>query len=209
VIPIGFSFIFFGRSYSSLLVSPNGFVTFDTTSTQTLLPLGTCRYIAYWATDLNSLAEGANTFYFTVGKVGSRKFVLCLTNVPYAHPDSATETLSVELSLFESDYHIEIYYRNAPATHQLVTVGIQDSPGTGTHTLNAEAANALSNKAISWEPEATPVGINKAAIIGGVVGGVVFIGLALTLWRCLRKRPVATTAPPTTEKPTVVQPTVV
>jgi len=213
IIHIGFDYKFFGRSYSRLLVSPNGFITFDTSSTNPLLPLGITlpnddlsykTIIAYWATELESLADGALTTYATVGDDGSRKFVLKVSNVPYlSHPDS-TDRLSVEVALHENDGEVEHYYHHTPNEKQKVTVGIQDTHGGSAQAAlgGEQSVVALEDKSVSWQQEHSEKSSKSVIIAVSVICSVVVVGvIAILIWRRLAKKrspsPVMTPSNPT------------
>jgi hypothetical protein len=186
VIDIGFNFVFFGKTYSVLLVSPNGFITFDTACTTPQFPPGTVipsshilskTIIAFWGTDLD--VSGAEVAYATVGEPGNRKFVLSVSGITYAN-DTSTGTLSAEVSLWESDSHLEFYYHNAPAANSsVVTVGLQDTAGkVGAYALyNGEVPTAVNDVALEWRPVANKSGPNWLVI--GLATGFSLVALAL------------------------------
>jgi len=202
-------------------VSPNGFITFDTSSTNPLLPLGITlpnddlsykTIIAYWATELESLGDGALTTHATVGDEGSRKFILKVSNVPYlSHPDSS-DRLSVEVALHEKDGEVEHYYHHTPAHSQKVTVGIQDTHGGSAQAVLSSAQAALSgdqpvvaleDKSISWQQERSEKSSKAVIIAVSVIVSVIVFGvIARMTWRRLAKKrspsPIMTPSNPTT-----------
>jgi hypothetical protein len=204
VLDTEFPFPFAGTNPSKLLVSPNGYLTFDTSSTQAILPVGTVlpssdikakSILAYWATDLDSMAIGSTYSHATVGDPGSRTFVLSISGVPYANSNSSSlERLSVEVALFEKDGHIEFYYHYAPTSTQLVTVGVQPTGSTAQAGLynGGPPINSITSKALIWQQQPSvdsKKSPNLGAIIGGVIGGILGVGLIITfiIWRCRKK----------------------
>jgi len=195
-INIGFDFGFYGRNYSHTLISPNGFLTFDTTATDANIPSGTVipnsnlpfkSLIAYWATNLDSLADGASTKYASVGHEGSRKFVLSLSSVPCLGASSDTPTLSCEVALYETENRVQFYYHNAPASTQPVTVGIQDSTGTQAQAAlyNGEPpVVAVTAQGYEWQQSPSNAGPNWV-LIGCCIGAAIFVigAVGIFVWR--------------------------
>jgi hypothetical protein len=111
-IPIGFNFNFYGDDFYKLAVSPNGFLTFDTTS----------------APDEENSSSFSNTIslfeqehevspwisgtikYTTIGTVPNRKFVLSYDSVYVGLANNADSTYSTgQIVLYETTNVIEMY----------------------------------------------------------------------------------------------------
>lgn len=126
VIPLGFSFLYFGNSYDKILFSSNNYITFDTTNAgggsnwSITGPLGTFgntpanSVLGPWQ-DINPGITGPGVngvLYGTYGPPGQRVFVAAFCEVPMF---SCTSLLfSSQIKLFEVDNHIEMHIQSKP-----------------------------------------------------------------------------------------------
>jgi hypothetical protein len=132
-IPLGFSFAFYGNTYSQAYISSNGFLTFNSGADDgccggAVLPsLGgdPSNLVAGLWTDLNN--PQGNIRYQTLGSPGSRQFVVGFYDVPYFY-DGNTNTF--EMILHEGSNAIELQYGALGQDTHVVSSGIENSPGT-------------------------------------------------------------------------------
>jgi len=133
VVPLGFSFSFFGNSYSTIGLASNGYLTFGTTlgdlSNDPIPNVAVPNdLIAPFWDDLDPRTGSVK--YQTLGSPGSQRFIAQWTNVP--HFNSPTVLHTFQAVLFEGTNQIEFRYLLLPAIAGVVTpsVGIENSTGT-------------------------------------------------------------------------------
>ena len=126
VIPLGFSFQYFGNTYDKILFSSNNYITFDTlqanqySNWQITGPAPTVgntpanAIMGPWQ-DINPGVTGPGVngvLYGTYGPPGARVFVAAFCEVPMF---SCTNLLfSSQIKLFEADNHIEMHLQSKP-----------------------------------------------------------------------------------------------
>ncbi|NJN63796.1 MAG: hypothetical protein HC882_02220 [Acidobacteria bacterium] len=127
-INMGITFPFYGANFSSLKVSTNGWMTFDTTDTLTRLSnsnlpstSGAKNMIALFWDDLH-LRTG-NVKYQTDGN----RFIVQYTNVEKYSPSGNPLTFQVQ---FYGNGKIVYAYRTMAGTLNSATIGVQDSTRT-------------------------------------------------------------------------------
>jgi hypothetical protein len=147
-ISIGFTFTFMCSPKSQLLVSSNGFLTFDLSSTNS----GCCSggmvpdafsavmdMIAFTWNDLDPSGLGSIT-YTTLGSSPNQVFVLTYSDVPHCCGPGPVN--SGQIKLFESDNSIEIHSAVITNDGSPSTQGIMDATGTiGFTTPGANSQN--------------------------------------------------------------------
>jgi hypothetical protein len=128
-IPLGFSFNFYGKDYTEVFISSNGFLTFTEDTDPGCcqrLPLPTeddiNNLIAGFWHDLNPRG-GGEIRYETLGTEGNKEFVVGFYDVPHYRGPPVT----FEMILHEGSNSIELQYASAPTDH---TVGIENAEGT-------------------------------------------------------------------------------
>ncbi|NUM81582.1 hypothetical protein HUU42_12315, partial [bacterium] len=168
-VDIGFSFTFFDTTISRLVISSNGFISFDSLTssypTRDSLQSSAPNNIiaAYW----DSLAPAgvgiSRVLYKTVGTAPHRQFVVTWMNFDKAD-QAGTQLLTFQIILYETTNMIRIQYEQlsgvAPASSGgRATVGIEEKNGNGLiysfnsdslknnfailfHTNNSTTANA-------------------------------------------------------------------
>ena len=131
--PIGFTFIYNGAAVTQFLVSTNGFITFNTSTTATGAGTGATAYSftnaqfsastattaqalapfyddQQTAANLGTLADlNASIKYQTTGAVGSRVLTVEWINFQ-DFATSSTASLNYQVKLYEADGHIEFVY---------------------------------------------------------------------------------------------------
>jgi hypothetical protein len=137
-VPVGFSFSFYGNSYSKLNVYSNGFVTFGpAVKDRDGFYLGGAIYsskapnnlIAFAWMDLSPQVPQDGIRYETRGTAPNRKFILQFTDVPEYH---STGRVTSQLVLSEGSNDITIYTKSMTISnsgHQW-TQGIENADGT-------------------------------------------------------------------------------
>ncbi len=160
-VPLGFSFEFFGNSYTSAFIGSNGYLTLGTGST-TLAPqlipnsLVPNNIIAMMWTDLNP-GTGGTINYATEGVAPNRRFVVTYTDVP--HFGGATLLNTFQVILYEGTNIIDMQITEISTDGGNVTQGIENAGGTEAYTSTATSnltPFTMSNEAYRYAP--TPCG---------------------------------------------------
>jgi len=149
IVPIGFSFNFFGNNYTKIVASGNGFITFDTTLAwpaggpwyygQTPVQERNCIFAAFadWY-----LPDGGEIRYEHFGTPGQRKFIIEWCNIPAFHGGVClTQKVITQLILSEGTNIIEIHTTQlpvltggcptaTPAPSNRVIQGVENATGT-------------------------------------------------------------------------------
>jgi hypothetical protein len=148
---IGFSFDFYGSTYSSVYVSSNGFLTFtgggsSGCCTGQALPTsdGINNLIAGLWEDLDTNGNSTGTMWYDVlGVAGSREFVMGFYDV--AHFPSGNPT-TFEMILHEGSNDIELQYGRLSGDGGTHSVGIENATGTiGLQVLLGSDISSLAN----------------------------------------------------------------
>lgn len=171
-IPIGFPFEFYCQTKTQLVVSSNGYITFDLTQANGFSTAFTGAIpnafsindlIALVFDDLDPNNGTTGTIeYFNVGTAPNRKFVISYTNVDrFGGGDAVTG----QIILSEGTNEIEIHSTNIPQDGT-ATQGIENSTGTiGVPTPGRNATTwSATNDAYRFTPQAplifTPITYN-------------------------------------------------
>ncbi|MEL7274408.1 MAG: Ig-like domain-containing protein, partial [Pseudomonadota bacterium] len=140
---IGFTFDFFGTSYTDLFVGGNGFLVFSSDPggnfNNTDMSAGTAfggrPAIAPFWEDLDATVAG-EVYVETVGTAGNREFIVQWDEIARWN-NGATQTITFQAVLSEADGSIEFRYEDATFGNAAIdggagaTIGIQDGSGTG------------------------------------------------------------------------------
>jgi N-acetylneuraminic acid mutarotase len=133
-VPIGFSLTFYGKTYTSLGISTNGFISFNSRAEDgccvgRTIPLADDfnNVIAAAWTDL-STAGGGLISYETRGRAPSRYLIVSYQDVPWCC-ETGTNRVSTQIILYEGSNAIEIHTANQSAGH-IYTQGAEDATGT-------------------------------------------------------------------------------
>lgn len=133
-IAIGFPFQFFGDTYTHLLVSTNGFITFDTSSTSPDFTNDTIPDNSGASDNLIALMwddlESPLVTYFETGVAPNRRFVIYYADA-FQFGNTA-ETVEGQIILFEGTNAIELHCAgcNKDADDATATQGIENEDGT-------------------------------------------------------------------------------
>ena len=132
-VPIGFSFVFFGTTYTQVWISSNGYIMFDDGSTN-----GCCTgqpipgsslpnaMVALWWEDLDPV-HGGSVRYGTSGSAPNRVFIVEYSATP--HYPSGTP-VTVQAVLYEGTNAIDINCSNCASDGGTHSQGIEDTTGT-------------------------------------------------------------------------------
>lgn len=132
-IPVGFTFKYFGVSYSSVFVSSNGFLTVlpgQDSGCCTGLPTPQAGdpdgVIAGWWEDLYPPAGGSIT-YETLGVAPNRVFVVQFDGIHHYPSGNATW---FEFKVFEGTNNIEVHYLDAATDGETHSAGVENQSGS-------------------------------------------------------------------------------
>jgi N-acetylneuraminic acid mutarotase len=132
--PIGFSFTFFGNTYTTFNISSNGFIGFSPG-----MPNGCCsggsipsanapnNIIAAAWTDLYP-EGGGGIFYETRGRAPNRFLIVAFQNLPWCC-ESWVNRVTTQIILYEGTNVVEIHTTNQSVGHTY-TQGVEDASGT-------------------------------------------------------------------------------
>ena len=143
-LPIGFEFAFFGNRYTTVNVSSNGFIGFDTDMSQGcciggLLPSddGVNNIIALAWTDLYP-PGGGQISYETRGSAPNRRLIISYTAVPWCC-EVGVDRVTSQVILYERRSLIEIHTTHQDAEH-IYTQGVENADGTVAAFLSGRMA---------------------------------------------------------------------
>lgn len=174
---IGFSFTYFGNSYSQFYVSSNGLVLFGAGSadgTEDPIPsAGTPNnFIAAFWDDLTVDGTG-NILYTTVGAAPNRKLVIQFRNMGFYPYPAFFGTFSA--ILYETTNNIQVQYRlivdkgSTKAHGDDAVIGLENSDGTaGVQYAYHNPTAIASSKAILFSPSGSTYNTNPNALYDGV-----------------------------------------
>jgi cysteine-rich repeat protein len=156
-LPLGFTFQFYGRPYTAVSVSPDGFVTFlpdaDSGCCGQRLPDGTPPngLVAGLWKDLDpSLSTPAGGVYYqALGTAPNRQFVVEFKGVPEHLDPSVSSTF--EIILFETSNEIVVQYADGRSPNKPATAGLEDEVGMGGLTWRF-GTFSVANAAVRYMP---------------------------------------------------------
>lgn len=174
---IGFSFTFFGNTYTQFYVSSNGLILFGTGSTDgSEDPIPTAgtpnNFIAAFWDDLTVDGAG-NILYTTIGAAPNRKLVVQFRNMGFYPFPPFFGTFST--ILYETSNNIQVQYRlivdksSTRAHGDNATIGLENSDGSAGVQYAYHNPTAISTgKAILFTPSGSTYNINPNALYDGV-----------------------------------------
>lgn len=164
LLPIGFSFDFYGNNYTDLRVSSNGFITFDQVSANTGNTAGTLPdnadindIIAFAWTNLDPSA-GGTMGYTTIGTSPNQVMIIDFNGV--AHNGATGTPVSIQVKLYETSNIIEVHSTSNTSDGTAQTLGVENSTGTEALSptgLNNSTSFAVNNEMIMFYPYYTAV----------------------------------------------------
>jgi hypothetical protein len=182
-IPIGFSFPFYGNTYSDLAISSNGFVSFDLTVDD-----GCCfgnvvpgadavnNMIALGWYDL--VPDNGQVTYFNL--TNPNRLVIQYSNAPEFFNSGS---LSGQIVMFESGL-IQLIYSNLTTVTHEATAGVENASGTVGVTLSGLNAQIGSLSNVAYEFVYMPSTLNS-----GISSCTPLVGYALNNTDCLDNNP--------------------
>lgn len=174
---IGFSFTFYGNSYTQFHVTSNGLVMFGSGSgdyTEDPIPNGGSpnNFIAAFWDDLVVHSSG-KILYTTIGAAPNRKCIIQWTNMGFWSSTVLMGTFAV--ILHEGSNNIQVQYRSiidntsARAHGQSATIGLENSNGTaGVQYAYHNSSAVESEQAILFTPSGSTYTMNPSATYDGV-----------------------------------------
>ena len=160
LVPIGFSFDFFGDSHTSANLSTNGYLTFGPDGTEfgndpcpdTEVPNDAI--FPFW--DDFNLNDGGTVYYQTLGAMPNRRFVVQWDGAAEFGTGGA-DTGTFQAVLFEADSSIEFRYlflSGVPSFGDDATIGVENQDGTVAFCVpDSEVADG---DCVRFTPEDTP-----------------------------------------------------
>jgi len=149
-IPIGFSFTFYGVTFTNVSVSSNGILTFGGVDTdlhpidfRTAAPAGNLKTIApLWHDWTFDVIDTDQAYYYTTGNPGSRRLVI-QWNKAQSVPGNGFDFVTFEVKLLEGSNNIEFHFKDPTVGDDITnsnglgsTVGIRDVNGQSTTNRN-------------------------------------------------------------------------
>jgi len=179
MIPMPFTFCFYGVAYSSLLIGSNGMVSFDTANAGmncpwyigTAIPSPTCPHNAVFFPWQDVVTNNTLlTYYYNVyGTAPNRRFVVTADSARM-YGCASTEFYTGEVMLYETSNIIEVHMKQkdlcASWNNGKAVLGLQNSAGTAGAAApgrNAPTQWTTNNEAWRFTPNCCPVGIADAS----------------------------------------------
>lgn len=141
IIPIGFTFTYFGNTYDNLLITSNNYITFNTAMAGTAAPWNITTGIPSPTLPTNAIMgpfqdvnpnNGGAISYITIGTAPNRVFIVTFFEVPMFSCN--TLCFTNQIKLFEGSNNIEMHIGNKPLCSSwndgAAIEGIQDATGT-------------------------------------------------------------------------------
>ncbi len=153
-IPIGFAFSYNGTTFTSLIASSNGFISFNPsagsnlTNTIGAVPTTAAPLIAPLWDDMDGGDAGGVATYLTTGSTGSRVFTFEWINWEWIY-SSNVATINFQVKLYEADSHIEFIYQDAgnAGAPGSASIGLA---GTGTYlSLDNSSASPTASASVA------------------------------------------------------------
>jgi N-acetylneuraminic acid mutarotase len=172
-VPIGFNFVFYGNTYSSVNISSNGFIEFppgaaDGCCTGRTIPLADDfnNIIAAAWTDLfpPGAPSGGGVFYETRGRAPNRYLIVAYQEVPW-YQEVGTNRVTTQIILYEGTNLIEIHTANQSAGH-IYTQGIENASGTQAAFVPGRVASnyGLTNDAVRFSTDVSGSWTSRAPL---------------------------------------------
>ncbi len=184
-ITIGFNFVFYGNTYSTVKISSNGYLTFGTDGTDyTNDPIPSITdpndFIAPFWDDLNPY-QGGSVYYLLQGTAPNRSLTIEWQNVPHYYNTGA---VTFEVTLYEGSNNIVFQYQDVDfGTSRYnggasATIGIENAGGSVGVEYSCNQASVSSEKAILFsagpsEPSVTTGGATSVSSTSATLNGTV------------------------------------
>ena len=164
VLPIGFSFDFYGTNYTDFRISSNGYITFDQATSNS----GCCAgasipaaatpngLIAFAWNDLNP-AAGGTVSYTTIGTAPNRILIVDFNGVPQV---SGGTPVTAQVKIYETSNVIEVHSTQNTANGTAQTMGLENatgSEGISPFGRNASTTFSVNNEMTVFHPYYTSI----------------------------------------------------
>ena len=166
-LPIGFSFSFYGNSYTNFYLCSNGYISFGQGYNDSYVSIPSTstpnNIIAFAAADQNCGIGTPSINYFTSGVSPNRILVVNFNNVQQY--GSASNITTVQTLIYEGSNKIEIHSVLNKSNGSARTIGLENSTGTQGTTnagLNNNTSIVANNEMIRFLP-CTPSPISISA----------------------------------------------
>lgn len=167
LLPVGFSFDFYGANYTDFKISSNGFLTFDQvsintgTSAQTLPDLlDPSNIVAFAWSDLDP-SLGGTIGYSTIGTAPNRVLIVDFTNIQ--HSGGGTP-VTVQVKIYETSNVIEVHSTQNDANGTAQTMGLENIGATDAVSpagCNANSSFSVVNEMTVFYPYYTSLQITE------------------------------------------------
>lgn len=153
-VPVGFSFTFYGRAYTTVYPSANGRVTLNYCSRSLVgsIPQDSAALVAPMAGDwLPATGSSDNVHYALVGTEPNRRLVITWNNIPlYDSPTDARSTYQVQL--LEGSNAVQVSYQAVGEVRSSLTAGIGSGRGPFVRTASGVEILPLAGQALCYVP---------------------------------------------------------
>lgn len=189
-LPIGFTFDFFGITYTDFYISSNGFISFQNDGngccSGQAVPNGGApnNLIAFAWSDLNP-NDGGTIDYLTVGVAPNRILVVNINGIPHYGTGGGT-TVTAQILIYEGSNIIEIHTTDAQSDGGIITQGIENFDGTiGYSVPGRNAADwTASNDFVQFVPLSAPASCSSSDTVNVDVFGSPTVDLGLDTAIC-------------------------
>ena len=164
LLPIGFTFDFYGTNYTDFRISSNGYVTFDQATANSGCCAGSVLPTASDPNNLIALAwsnlnpgAGGTVGYTTIGTAPNRVLIVDYSAVPQV---GSGTPVTAQLKLYETSNLIEIHSTQNASNGTAHTLGLENasgSEGSSPPGMNANTAFASNNEMTLFIPYYTAV----------------------------------------------------
>lgn len=176
VVPLPFTFCFFGNSYNQVVVGSNGCITFDVANANafcawsytvscpdpTIISGSTGPFILGPFHDIDPAVGGSMYYSTTLGTYPCRTFVINWYQIPMFSSTCNSLLATHQIVFYESTNVIEVYIQSAPLCSSWNSgnkcIGIQNAAGTTGYSPPGRNTGAWSatNEAWRFTPSGTP-----------------------------------------------------
>ena len=165
---LGFTFHFYGASYTNVAFNPNGFMTFGgpsweysnvnltITATSSNLP----SIAVLWDDFETESFQADGVYYKTTGTAGSRQFIVQWNQVVPV-PGDGTDTVTFEARLFEGSDRIVFSYLDAVVSNETTLPPNAASKGVGATVGIRDTSGQANSRNLQWS-------FNQAVITNGL-----------------------------------------
>ncbi|MFH2055406.1 MAG: T9SS type A sorting domain-containing protein [bacterium] len=181
---IGFSFDYFGTTYTQFYVTSNGWIGFNAPSSPGWSEFSNVaipdvadpnNYIAAFWDDIIIHASGGVEYYQTIGNAPNRKCVVQMTNMGFFGDPTLLGTLV--FILYETSNEIQVQYRiivdnSSDRAHGSdATIGLENADGSAGVQYSYSTISVTSEQAIRFTPSGGTYTVDDEALYEGILLG--------------------------------------